>query len=78
MVHSSFNYVETIKERKEKQGETETLKEKAEDMAENVYWAYYVHLPFYVMTEGDSFWLHVFFLLIFSMGLFGVLKWFLL
>lgn len=39
------------------------------------YWAYYVHLPFYGLTQLDSFWLHTFFLTLMSLGLFGVVKY---
>ncbi|CCE65686.1 hypothetical protein TPHA_0M01110 [Tetrapisispora phaffii CBS 4417] len=59
---SSMNYVETIKERKVHEGIHETWQSRLEEFSESLYWAYYIHLPYYLMTSFDSFCLHVFFL----------------
>ncbi|AGO13891.1 AaceriAGR026Cp [[Ashbya] aceris (nom. inval.)] len=54
---------------------TGKLHEKVFKFFESLYWMYYIHLPYYLMTSFDSFCLHVFFLVVFTLSLFGLLKW---
>lgn len=78
----SMKYVETIRERKIRKAPGKDIFDKAGDaigdFVESLYWMYYIHLPFYLMTSFDSFCLHAFFLIIFSLSFFGVIKYFLL
>lgn len=77
-----MRYIETIRERKLRKASGKDIFEKAgdtiADFTESLYWMYYIHLPFYLMTSFDSFCLHAFFLIIFSLSVFGVIKYFLL
>lgn len=79
---NSMKYIETIRERKLRKASGKDFFEKAGDaigdFVESLYWMYYIHLPFYLMTSFDSFCLHAFFLIIFSLSFFGVIKYFLL
>lgn len=77
-VKSSMRYIETIRERKIRKGSGGGILDKIADLNESLYWMYYIHLPFYLMTSFDSFCLHAFFLTIFSLSFFGVIKYFLL
>ncbi|SCU78467.1 LANO_0A03092g1_1 [Lachancea nothofagi CBS 11611] len=52
-----------------------TFVEKVSNFGENLYWMYYIHLPYYLMTSGDAFCLHSFFLGMFTLGLFGLVKY---
>lgn len=54
---------------------TGKVHEKVYKFFESLYWMYYIHLPYYLMTSFDSFCLHVFFLVVFTLSLFGLLKW---
>ncbi|CCH62851.1 hypothetical protein TBLA_0I01920 [Henningerozyma blattae CBS 6284] len=72
---TSFQYVETIHDAKVRTGTKDTFPQKIADCFEKLYWIYYIHLPFYLMTSFDSFCLHVFFLMIFSLSLFGIIKY---
>lgn len=49
--------------------------EKVSNFGENLYWMYYIHLPYYLMTTGDAFCLHTFFLAMLTLGLFGLVKY---
>ncbi|QGN15868.1 protein TSC3 [Kluyveromyces marxianus] len=49
--------------------------ERVVDIVKNIYWAYYVHLPYYLMTPLDAFCLHTICLVIVSLSLFGLLKY---
>ncbi|AET38360.1 Tsc3p Ecym_2649 [Eremothecium cymbalariae DBVPG len=49
--------------------------ERVSNSIENLYWMYYIHLPYYLMTNFDSFCLHTMFLIIFTLSLFGLGKW---
>lgn len=73
--HSTMVYVETIRERKLREGSGKGVMDKLADFIESLYWMYYIHLPFYLMTSFDSACLHVFFLTIFSLSFFGILKY---
>lgn len=73
--HSTMVYVETIRERKLRDGSGKGVMDKLADFIESLYWMYYIHLPFYLMTSFDSACLHVFFLTIFSLSFFGILKY---
>ncbi|QLL32173.1 hypothetical protein HG536_0C03410 [Torulaspora globosa] len=79
---NSMKYRETIRERKLRKASGKDFFEKAgdaiADFVESLYWMYYIHLPYYLMTSFDSFCLHTFFLIIFSLSVFGVIKYFLL
>ncbi|KAM3164452.1 Serine palmitoyltransferase-regulating protein TSC3 [Lachancea thermotolerans] len=52
-----------------------TFMEKVLDFCENLYWMYYIHLPYYLMTTGDAFCLHAFFLAMLTFALFGLIKY---
>ncbi|CDO96217.1 unnamed protein product [Kluyveromyces dobzhanskii CBS 2104] len=54
------------------------IAEKLADFVKNLYWAYYIHLPFYLMTSVDAFCVHTVFLVIVSLSFFGLLKYILL
>ncbi|SCU83944.1 LAMI_0C05468g1_1 [Lachancea mirantina] len=54
---------------------TGSFAERISDFAESIYWMYYIHLPFYLMTSFDAFCLHTFFLAIFTLSLFGFIKY---
>ncbi|SCU80347.1 LADA_0B06744g1_1 [Lachancea dasiensis] len=54
---------------------TGSLWEKLSNFGENLYWMYYIHLPYYLMTSGDAFCLHSFFLAMFTLGVFGLIKY---
>ncbi|CCD22896.1 Tsc3p NDAI_0A07420 [Naumovozyma dairenensis CBS 421] len=74
----TMTYVPTNKEIKEKRRGVNgkaSITEKIEEIVEKLYWMYYIHLPYYLMTSFDSFCLHVFFLTIFSLSVFGVIKY---
>lgn len=81
-VRPSMRYVETMRERKIRESAGKSNVDKIGDMigdfVESLYWMYYIHLPYYLMTSFDSFCLHAFFLTIFSLGFFGVIKYLLL
>ncbi|QEU62341.1 Tsc3 [Kluyveromyces lactis] len=51
------------------------IAEKLADFVKNLYWVYYIHLPFYLMTSLDAFCLHTIFLVVVSLSLFGLLKY---
>lgn len=50
--------------------------EKVANFIENLYWMYYIHFPFYLMTSFDSFCLHALVLVLFCLSFFGILKYF--
>lgn len=79
---TSMKFVETIRERKVRESAGKSKVDKIGDMigdfVESLYWMYYIHLPYYLMTSFDSFCLHAFFLTIFSLGFFGVIKYLLM
>ncbi|CCC71829.1 hypothetical protein NCAS_0I01610 [Naumovozyma castellii] len=71
-------FVPTNKELKEKRRAANgrgSIMEKVEEIVEKLYWMYYIHLPYYLMTSFDSFCLHLFFLTIFSLSVFAVIKY---
>lgn len=71
-----MEYVPTVKEMRQGDDYKQNIiVEKIEDVVEKIYWMYYIHLPYYLMVEFDSFCLHVFFLTIFSLSVFGVIKY---
>lgn len=73
---STMEWIPTIKESKMKsENKQHFVLEKAEEVVEKLYWMYYIHLPYYLMTSFDSFCLHVFFLTIFCLSTFGVVKY---
>lgn len=47
-------------------------RERSLSFMDRVYWAYYVHLPFYLMTSGEAFVLHSIMFLFVSLILYGV------
>ncbi|AMD22364.1 HGR025Cp [Eremothecium sinecaudum] len=49
--------------------------ESVRNFIEQLYWMYYVHLPYYLMTDFDAFCLHTLFLVMFILSLFGLVKW---
>ncbi|SCW01662.1 LAFE_0E04544g1_1 [Lachancea fermentati] len=59
----------------DEQQSTGSLSEKVSNFFENLYWMYYIHLPYYLMTSFDAFCLHIFFLTIFTLSLFGIIKY---
>lgn len=81
-VRPSMKYVETVREHKIRESPGMSTIDKLGDMigdfVESLYWMYYIHLPYYLMTSFDSFCLHAFFLTIFSLGFFGIIKYLLL
>ncbi|CAI4262234.1 CAS_1a_G0002470.mRNA.1.CDS.1 [Saccharomyces cerevisiae] len=72
---SSMVYIPTTKEAKRRNGKSEGILNTIEEVVEKLYWTYYIHLPFYLMASFDSFFLHVFFLTIFSLSFFGILNY---
>ncbi|KAL3228946.1 Serine palmitoyltransferase-regulating protein TSC3 [Nakaseomyces bracarensis] len=72
---STMRYVLTTKERRVQEGNGTTLMHYVEDICDKVYWMYYIHMPYYLMTSFDAFCLHTFFLIIFSLSIFGVVKY---
>ncbi|CCF57037.1 hypothetical protein KAFR_0C00420 [Kazachstania africana CBS 2517] len=72
----TMTWVPTIKEAKEANKDKQNvIIDKLEEGIEKLYWMYYIHLPYYLMTSFDSFCLHVFFLTIFCLSIFGVIKY---
>lgn len=72
---SSLYYVETDAQRSRR------LHDRPNSIAgffRKTFWAYYIHLPFYGLTNGDALCLHTFCLTLMSLGLFGVVKYCLL
>ncbi|CAI4058602.1 hypothetical protein N7582_001148 [Saccharomyces uvarum] len=72
---NSMVYIPTTKEAKRRSGKSNGILNAIEEFIEKLYWAYYIHLPFYLMASFDSFFLHVFFLTIFSLSFFGIIKY---
>ncbi|EDO16676.1 hypothetical protein Kpol_1052p23 [Vanderwaltozyma polyspora DSM 70294] len=72
---SSMQYVETGHQRKLRKGKGNFFVELLEKLGEKLYWIYYIHLPFYLMTSFDSFCLHSSFLIAFTVGCFGFIKY---
>ena len=72
---TSMQYVDTIQEARLRNGSKNSHMDFIEDIGEKIYWVYYIHLPYYLMTSFDSFCLHVFFLVIFSLSFFGLIKY---
>ena len=72
---STMRYVLTLKERRELEGKGITMMHRFEDFMDRIYWMYYIHMPYYLMTSFDAFCLHTFFLMIFSLSLFGIVKY---
>ncbi|AQZ09485.1 TSC3 (YBR058C-A) [Zygosaccharomyces parabailii] len=72
MCRSTMKYVETDAQRCQRlQTKTNSLAQ----LIRRTFWTYYIHLPFYVITQGDAFWLHMFCLTIMSLGVFGIVKY---
>jgi hypothetical protein len=45
------------------------------NMFEKLYWMYYIHLPYYLMESQDAFFLHVFFLMLFSLTVYAIFSY---
>ncbi|CAR30964.1 hypothetical protein ZYGR_0P02680 [Zygosaccharomyces rouxii] len=71
----TMEYVETNAQRNKRLNERVNLWSK---ILHKTFFNYYIHLPFYVITQGDAFLLHTFCLTIVSLGLFGIVKYCLL
>ncbi|GAV54536.1 hypothetical protein ZYGR_0AM00740 [Zygosaccharomyces rouxii] len=73
--HNTMKYVETNAQRNKRLNGHGSLWAK---FLHKTFFNYYIHLPFYVITQGDAFWLHTFCITIMSLGLFGIVKYCLL
>lgn len=76
VAHTTFEYVPTTQEKRKQMGKTDNIFQKAIHVVMRLHWLYYIHLPFYVMTSSDAFYMHAFFLIILSLSLFGIIKYF--
>ena len=71
-----MEFVPTIKEKRERGEDRQNFfVEKIADTIEKMYWMYYINLPYYLMVDLDSFILHSFILIIFSLSVFGIVKY---
>jgi len=57
----TFVYVPTNEERDR---ESYFIVTKIRNFFEQLYWAYYIHLPYYLMKNEEAFLLHMFFLIV--------------
>lgn len=72
----SLEWVPTMKQvRAHSKGKYNTISSKIDNFVSQLYWTYYVHLPFYIMTSDDAFIVHLLFLSVFSLGIFGIIKY---
>lgn len=73
---TSMDWAPTTKEAKAQPGKKPNIiLDKIDSAVTKLYWTYIVHLPFFIMTPDDGFLLHLFFLSIFSVSLFGIIKY---
>ncbi|KAG0660210.1 hypothetical protein C6P45_001626 [Maudiozyma exigua] len=71
-----MEFVPTVKEKRASvEYKRNFIIEKIEDAIEKMYWMYYINLPYYLMLTWDAYILHTFILTMFSLGVFGVLKY---
>lgn len=71
-----MEFVPTVKERRASvEYKRNFIIEKIEDAIEKMYWMYYINLPYYLMLTWDAYILHTFILTMFSLGVFGILKY---
>lgn len=72
----NMEFTPTIKEKRERGEDRQNFfVEKIADCIEKMYWMYYINLPYYLMVDVDSFILHTFILVTFSLSVFGVVKY---
>ncbi len=45
---------------------------KIRNLFEQLYWAYYIHLPYYLMKNEEAFLLHLFFLVVLTLSIYAV------
>ncbi|AQZ13130.1 (ZYRO0E06820g) [Zygosaccharomyces parabailii] len=70
---SSMVYVETDRQRRRRTAQSGTSSRS--NQLHRTFWSYYIHLPYYLLSPGESLWLHGLFLFIASLGLFAVVKY---
>jgi hypothetical protein len=57
---------------KEQNKDSYFLVVKIKNFLERVYWAYYVHLPYYLMKSEEAFLLHCFFLVVIPLSVYAL------
>ncbi|SMN21295.1 similar to Saccharomyces cerevisiae YBR058C-A TSC3 Protein that stimulates the activity of serine palmitoyltransferase (Lcb1p, Lcb2p) several-fold [Maudiozyma saulgeensis] len=71
-----MEFIPTVKERRANGLDKQNfIVEKIEDGIEKMYWMYYINLPYYLMLTADAYILHTFILTMFSLSVFGIVKY---
>lgn len=65
----TFVYERTNEERDK---ESYFLVTKIRNFFEQLYWAYYIHLPYYLMKNEEAFLLHLFFLVVMTFAIYAI------